>query len=404
MAEQWQIRRGTAAENDEFTGAIGEITMDTTNNTLRIHDGSTQGGHLVGGTSTGDSLNNQNLSSDIPDIRMWLGTDSQYGAQEVETEHPDYLSIIIDDESGDDEDYDLVQYPARNVGDIFFTKRLDVELNGAVECNGGTYYISDYEGLDSIGELFRSNRLQYISMSDYATLIAAKGWCDKFAWDGGNNDIFKVPTLTAKVIQENNIPVIGDGKTLGLTNGTENYGIGGISVAGVTATQSAPSFYNTTPGTTSGGGAHSTGALGLTQTTGESGIIIDLSDSSVDLRVMVQLANGYLDDAVETCRTVKEHSVIEFQMPTSTNSYTWYRKYSDGWCEQGGICATTTSLIYPVTMADTNYTIFLQPRETVGKYAMNARALTTTGATIDTDAPEWHNYSWRIEGMYTTGE
>ncbi|MBR5904068.1 MAG: hypothetical protein IKZ49_00865 [Alphaproteobacteria bacterium] len=44
MSRQIQIRRGTAAENDAFTGAIGEITMDTTNKTLRVHDGQTLGG------------------------------------------------------------------------------------------------------------------------------------------------------------------------------------------------------------------------------------------------------------------------------------------------------------------------------------------------------------------------
>ena len=44
MSRQIQIRRGTSAENDAFTGAIGEITMDTTNKTLRVHDGTTAGG------------------------------------------------------------------------------------------------------------------------------------------------------------------------------------------------------------------------------------------------------------------------------------------------------------------------------------------------------------------------
>lgn len=44
MAEQWQIRRGTTAENDDFTGAVGELTMDTDKNQIRLHDGSTQGG------------------------------------------------------------------------------------------------------------------------------------------------------------------------------------------------------------------------------------------------------------------------------------------------------------------------------------------------------------------------
>ena len=44
MSEQWQIRRGTTAENDGFTGAEGEITMDTQKKQLRVHDGTTLGG------------------------------------------------------------------------------------------------------------------------------------------------------------------------------------------------------------------------------------------------------------------------------------------------------------------------------------------------------------------------
>lgn len=44
MAEQWQVRRGSAALNNDFTGAVGEVTMDITNKTLRVHDGTTIGG------------------------------------------------------------------------------------------------------------------------------------------------------------------------------------------------------------------------------------------------------------------------------------------------------------------------------------------------------------------------
>lgn len=47
MARQIQIRRGTAAEHENFTGALGEITMDTTNKTLRVHDGTTVGGTVL---------------------------------------------------------------------------------------------------------------------------------------------------------------------------------------------------------------------------------------------------------------------------------------------------------------------------------------------------------------------
>lgn len=59
------------------------------------------------------------------------------------------------------------------------------------------------------------------------------------------------------------------------------------------------------------------------------------------------------------------HVVTEFQEPTAVNNYTWYRKYADGWVEQGGIDSgstygsTTRQVNLPVAMADSNYCIQL---------------------------------------------
>ena len=44
MAKRLQLRRGTTAEHAVFTGAIGEVTVDTTKDTAVVHDGSTIGG------------------------------------------------------------------------------------------------------------------------------------------------------------------------------------------------------------------------------------------------------------------------------------------------------------------------------------------------------------------------
>jgi uncharacterized protein YunC (DUF1805 family) len=44
MSSQVQFRRGTATQNNAFTGAVAEITYDTDNKTLRLHDGTTAGG------------------------------------------------------------------------------------------------------------------------------------------------------------------------------------------------------------------------------------------------------------------------------------------------------------------------------------------------------------------------
>ena len=50
MAKRVQLRRGTTAEHNTFTGAVGELTYDTTNKTLRVHDGATVGGKVIVGT------------------------------------------------------------------------------------------------------------------------------------------------------------------------------------------------------------------------------------------------------------------------------------------------------------------------------------------------------------------
>jgi hypothetical protein len=44
MATQLQLRRGTTTEHTSFTGAVGEVTVDTTKDVLVVHDGATAGG------------------------------------------------------------------------------------------------------------------------------------------------------------------------------------------------------------------------------------------------------------------------------------------------------------------------------------------------------------------------
>lgn len=47
-----KILRGTQAQNDVYIGADGELTADMTNFTLRLHDGVTPGGHIIGSGSS----------------------------------------------------------------------------------------------------------------------------------------------------------------------------------------------------------------------------------------------------------------------------------------------------------------------------------------------------------------
>ena len=64
MATQIQFRRGTTSAHSSFTGAAGELTIDTNKDTIIVHDGSTAGGanELVTLTNT-QTLTNKTLTS-----------------------------------------------------------------------------------------------------------------------------------------------------------------------------------------------------------------------------------------------------------------------------------------------------------------------------------------------------
>lgn len=51
MAARVKLRRGTSSQHQSFIGAEAEITVDTTNWSVRVHDGSTTGGHELLKTS-----------------------------------------------------------------------------------------------------------------------------------------------------------------------------------------------------------------------------------------------------------------------------------------------------------------------------------------------------------------
>lgn len=64
----------------------------------------------------------------------------------------------------------------------------------------------------------------------------------------------------------------------------------------------------------------------------------------------------------QTAGGFKIDTLVDFQLPTSSNNYTWYRKYSSGWVEQGGITGSSAgdaakNITFPIEMADTNYTV-----------------------------------------------
>lgn len=66
MVKEVQFRRGSTSDHISgvgFTGVLAEVTVDTTNRTLRVHDGVTKGGHELVGVAATQSLSNKTFSN-----------------------------------------------------------------------------------------------------------------------------------------------------------------------------------------------------------------------------------------------------------------------------------------------------------------------------------------------------
>ena len=74
MAKRVQRRRGTTIEHNTFTGYEGEVTVDTTKDTVVVHDGSTAGGFPL----ARQDLNNVSLNISIADMNIVDGTIGQF--------------------------------------------------------------------------------------------------------------------------------------------------------------------------------------------------------------------------------------------------------------------------------------------------------------------------------------
>ena len=141
-------------------------------------------------------------------------------------------------------------------------------------------------------------------------------------------------------------------------------------------------------------------------------------------RCMVQLFNSTTDTAVATCNQVladvsalnQGDYVIETQLPTKENNYSWYRLYKSGWVEQGGYVSYTgswteghiDSVVLPIEFANTDYRIMIgrtQPADgdVLTSYDVNK---TTTGFGISSYAVNQSSAvasNWFAVGMSAKG-
>lgn len=233
------------------------------------------------------------------------------------------------------------------------------------------------------------------------------------------NKQFKLPRSKHNKYADT-VAVVGNGKSIGLTDGTNLYSVTNADTNRLAFNTGV--YGQTIPNTTSGSWVNGGFSTGVSADPEKSGLIAQQEQDTDQYKYLYFYVGNFERDAVEqTAGIVAEmfngkadksdvaHVVIEFQEPTSDNGYTWYRKYADGWVEQGGFAESSSGdcdVVLPIEMSDTMYCITAMNSIQSGKDAfgwifnINKTATGfTLGARHSGGANNYLYANWQVSGM-----
>lgn len=165
-----------------------------------------------------------------------------------------------------------------NIGDIKYTARTSVP-NGGAWCDGTSYSKDQYP---DVYKMLTDGKLLSIDVDSYNSTIETSGSCGLFGLDTVNES-FRVPTVKALLLNKEEAAVVGNGMTLGLTDGTNN-----AALTQATYLQTTTGSYGEPVGGTKGDGVIADGKiLGVTTDPTKSGIVANLD--TVEYRAYIVL-------------------------------------------------------------------------------------------------------------------
>ena len=343
-----------------------------------------------GGSGSGSAMNVDNITTELNasnEIQAigtieknnsypkydWVGTYAEWSAGRVAgTIDDSWICYITDD------DKKLSASKERTIGEIIFSLIPQNDpslhlLDGALIDGTGaynafyTYMLNVFNG---------SNRHCFTTESDWQTSVSTYGVCGKFVLNTSNQTI-RLPKVTGFIEGTNTGSAIGSVVSAGLPNITGaatpviNVSSSGETALSTASTVGALSYRETTTTNrlyfNSAGSTSNNMNVGLVFRASDSNSIYGNSDT-----VQPQAVKGFyyivlstsvnLDVPLDISALITQINnadyVIESQLPTSTNNYTWYRLYKSGWIEQGGKTTSRDETVtFPKAFADTNYTI-----------------------------------------------
>ena len=220
MAKVLQLRRGTTAQNNAFTGAEGEVTVDTTKKTLRLHDGATAGGKEILGASDFATVATSGNYSDLQGAPT-LATVATSGSYNDLKNKPTIPSAVTVDASLSGTSTNPVQNKAINTALAAKANTSDlatVATSGAYADLSGTPTIPTVPTkvsafTNDAGYLTSHQSLAaYAKTADLATVATSGAYADltgkptltTVATSGSYTDLTNKPTIPTKVSQLTN--------------------------------------------------------------------------------------------------------------------------------------------------------------------------------------------------------
>lgn len=253
--------------------------------------------------------------------------------------------------------------------------------DGCVPCDGSEYTRAQYPAFYDnylIGTGTNVPKLKTTTYSAYNSAVSSYGYCDLIALDTTNQK-FKVQTMPNGIYlgtAPSSLPVVGNGISLGLTNGTNNTGLVHHAGIGLSAYVGNYGMPINTPETGASIPSGNVG-LGLTTDGAKSGMIANASGQfkvASDFKWFVCIANATVNESamdwsayqsglaskVDKSNLVSAHAIIESYI--SSDGLSWYRVYDDGFIMQGGVNSFSFGsnnqnywFIFPKAFTTTNY-------------------------------------------------
>ena len=166
MPTALQFRRGTTSQNDSFTGVVGELTIDTDLDTIRVHDGSTAGGFALVQAAATQTLTNKTLTSPTINGGTFSGTfTGTISPGQVTTN-----SIVSNGSNAD------ISIQPSGTGDVILSA---LRVNGTTLDSSDSTKITIAENVDVTGTLTVSGALASSTSLALATGATVTGIADE---------------------------------------------------------------------------------------------------------------------------------------------------------------------------------------------------------------------------------